>query len=338
MLSLLQSNAAVLLLLATTVFSAPNPEARKKDKKINEPNLEPKVNWALKHDFADPAVIKDGDTWYSFATGRGIPFHVQVATSKDFKNWTRHTDEMLPKTGEWTHKQPITWAPYVAKHGDGKYIMYYSARTKKNGKYHCVGVAESDKIMGPYVPHKKPFVCPLKEGGAIDASSVVDVKDKQRYVLYKIDGNTNGNGGVCGNTKAPIKDTPIMIQPVENDGYTKKGKPTTILHRGKKDGPLVEAPQVIQKDGKYILFFSSNCYATEWYDIAYAFADKITGPYTKYGPLAISGTQGLRSPGGASVTEDGTKIAFHGYTGHGTRGLYTANINIDTKKHEVTFV
>ena len=336
--SLLQFKTAVLLILATTVFSAPNPWPRKPLNLPNEKKLGPEVNWALLHDFADPAVIKDGDTYYAFATGRGVPAHVQVATSTDFKNWTRHTAEMLPKTGNWTSKTPIVWAPFVAKRDDGKYIMYYSARNEKTPKYHCVGVAESNKITGPYIPHDQPFVCPLKQGGAIDASSAVDAKDKQKYVLYKIDGNTKGHGGSCGNTVAPIQDTPIMIQPVEGDGYTMKGKPTTILHRGEYDGPLVEAPQVVQKDGKYILFFSSNCYATELYDISYAFADKITGPYKKSGPLAVSGTEGLKSPGGASVTEDGTKIAFHAGTGHGTRGLYTANIDIDTKTHNVTFV
>lgn len=41
------------------------------------------------------------------------------------------------------------------------------------------------------------MICPLSQGGAIDASGYDD--NGQRYVVYKVDGNSIGHGGACGN-------------------------------------------------------------------------------------------------------------------------------------------
>lgn len=77
--------------------------------------------------------------------------------------------------------------------------MYYSASTVADTTKHCVGAAISDSVLGPYTPvGDEPLFCPLSEGGAIDAAGYND--DGQRYIVYKVDGNSLGNGGPCGNT------------------------------------------------------------------------------------------------------------------------------------------
>ena len=127
-------------------------------------------------------------------------------------------------------------------------------------------------------------------GGAIDPSGFRDA-DGSRYVVYKVDGNSVGNGGVCKNTVAPIVPTPIMLVHVEEDGVTAIGAPVQILDRDDGDGPLVEAPSLARmSDGTYAVFFSSNCWSTPQYDVSWAAATNITGPYTKYGPMFITGT------------------------------------------------
>jgi beta-xylosidase len=177
--------------------------------------------------------------------------------------------------------------------------------------YHCVGTAVADAPSGPYVPLPEPFACDLTIGGAIDASGFVD-SDGSRYVLYKVDGNSIGNGGDCGNSVPPLVATPIMLQAVETDGTTTVGELVQILDRGDSDGPLVEAPSLILRDGIYYLFFSSHCFTSPEYDVRYATSESLTGPYTKAeGALLITGDWGLDAPGGATVSDDGDMIMFH---------------------------
>lgn len=52
----------------------------------------------------------------------------------------------------------------------------------------------------------------------------------------------------------------------------------------------------------YILFYSSHCYSTTSYDVAYATASSVNGPYTKAAVplLRTPDFPGLVGPGGAS--------------------------------------
>ena len=159
--------------------------------------------------------------------------------------------------------------------------------------------------------------------------------DGNIFVVYKIDGNSIGHGGNCNNGVEPIVSTPIMIQPMERDGITPRGKAVKILDRGPADGPSVEAPSLARApDGTYFLFFSSNCYAGPNYDISYATASNIMGPYTKSSaPLLVSGSgpnRNLFSPGGADVTPDGKTIIFHADKGTtaDTRQMYIGHLSL----------
>lgn len=72
--------------------------------------------------------------------------------------------------------------------------MYYSAITTADptGATHCVGVATSSTVQGPYTGQADSLICPLSTGGAIDAAGYVD-SDGSRYIVYKVDGNSIGN-------------------------------------------------------------------------------------------------------------------------------------------------
>jgi beta-xylosidase len=206
--------------------------------------------------------------------------------------------------------------------------MYYTARKNVAPNVHCVGTATSDTVLGPYHPTDQVFACHDSEGGAIDAFGYVDPATQHRYVVYKVDGNNFGNGGNCNNGVQPLKSTPILLQRVSSDGITKEGPAIEILDREELDGPLVEAPSLAMMGGKYFLFFSSNCYVTDMYDVAFAVADRIEGPYTKRGPLVLSRTFDMHGPGGAEVTVTGENrgyLAFHAGT-VGQRIMYEGNL------------
>lgn len=122
--------------------------------------------------------------------------------------------------------------------------------------------------------------------------------------------------------------TPIMLHEVRNDGITLNGGPAQILDRDDKDGPLVEAPSLVRgHNGTYYLFLSSNCNSTLNYDVTWATASSATGPYTKHGPLFVTGTNGLTAPGGATADADGRHMVFHANSGDG-RAMFTAGISL----------
>lgn len=161
--------------------------------------------------------------------------------------------------------------------------MYYAGEVASAPGKHCIGVATAENITGPYTPATSPLICDLKSGGAIDPSGFQDPSTKKRYVVYKVDGNSLGNGGDCGNTVEPIVPTPIMLQELEDDGFTPIGDPVQLLDRIDEDGPLVEAPNLIYTDQgqyRYVLFYSSHCWNTPQYSIRYAVsATNVSGPY-----------------------------------------------------------
>ena len=196
---------------------------------------------------------------------------------------------------------------------------------------HCTAAATASSVEGPYTPMgDEPWECSIEMGGAIDPSGFRDT-DGTRYVTFKIDGNSIGHGGDCNNGVAPIIPTPIMLQQVQSDGITKVGPAFTILMNEPSDGPLVEAPSLIRgSSGEYTLFYSSNCFTTPAYNVAYATATNITGPYTRQGSLfATAGT--MISPGSADIDADGSHIVFHANDQNG-RALYTASVNVTETK------
>lgn len=73
----------------------------------------------------DPVMIKQGDSYYLFATGRGIA----VWSSQDMRSWEREPP-VFEATPEWTDRvvpgfRNHIWAPDIYHH-DGTYYLYYS--------------------------------------------------------------------------------------------------------------------------------------------------------------------------------------------------------------------
>lgn len=271
-------------------------------------------------DFPDPSVIRTGDGWHAFSTNSaasGKQINVPMAYTPDFKTWTyRGTKDAMPKLAPWVNsKAPKVWAPDVSQLPDGSFIMYYTASLAKTPATHCLGYATSKNVEGPYVDNaKNAWICPTKQGGAIDPSGFLDQKTGKRYIVYKVDGNSIGHGGDCGNTVAPIVPTPILLQQLSpSNGHDLIGSPIELIKNGPADGPYVEAPSLTYLNGKYVLFFSSQCYATPKYDVSYAISNSLAGPYVKYGPLFVTGTLGLTAPGGLDIAVNGDHAVFHAY-------------------------
>jgi beta-xylosidase len=278
---------------------------------------------------------------------------VQIATSPNFKDWTllNHTHDPLPQMGGWVRRglnenqnpRAAVWAPAVIKRpSDGKFILYYSAAVENTTvvamSSHCIGAAisETTSPAGPYLPLNSSITCPVKEGGAIDPTPFIDT-DGSLYLAYKVDGNNIGHGGACKNTVHPLEATPIKLQKMMADAVTPDGQDITILDRTEEDGPLVEAPVIVRSaEGIYFLFFSSGCTRDPSYDVKYAWAHDVRGPYQRAKkPLLRTGDFNLTAPGSIGLTdmEDGTYgMVFHARVeaSYGkVRAMYTTSIRFN---------
>jgi beta-xylosidase len=164
-------------------------------------------------------------------------------------------------------------------------------------------------------------------GGAIDPAGFQD-SDGSRYVVYKVDGNSLAGVGPCGNGGVIKRPTPIMLARVGPDGIAPAGRPVQILDRTDDDGPLVEAPSITRLgDGSYALLYSSNCWNSENYDVRWARATSIGGPYTRMYKLLQTGVFDLHSPGGASIASDGKHMVFHANL-NGGRAMFATTMRI----------
>ncbi|KAK4921030.1 hypothetical protein LTR28_012816, partial [Elasticomyces elasticus] len=271
--------------------------------------------------------------------------------------------DALPDLPDWVYgPSSNVWAPDVNELDDGSYVMYFSATTAADTSKHCVGAATSRDILGPYTALPTPLFCDLARGGAIDASGFKDWADKgggwpsesdsttdggadatgpeysgggrggDRYVVYKIDGNSIGHGGACRNAVEPIVPTPLMLQRVAADGVTLVGDAVQVLDNGgAADDGVVEAPSLVKTaQGGFVLFFSSGCFATSAYTVSYATAASVAGPYTRRGALfRTDDAAGLTAPGSASVLWDTQHMLFHANYVGGGRALYSAMVAIE---------
>ncbi|KAF9236970.1 glycoside hydrolase family 43 protein [Melanogaster broomeanus] len=288
----------------------------------------------ISQNFSDPDILVTANGTYAFATNSGS-VNIQVATSPDGgSTWELLSGvDALPNVGSWA-TNGSTWAPDVIDRGDGTFVMYYAAHSPSQNT-HCVGAATSTVPTGPYTPQSAPIACQTAGGGAIDPAGFQDTNGT-RYIVYKVDGSSLGGGGPCGNANGAYA-TPIMLQAMAADALTPVGAPVQILDRGTYDGPLIEAPVLILHEGTYVLSFSSNCYNTDLYDISYATAPSVSGPYTKAAaPLLVTGDYNLTAPGGATSRPDGNFMVFHATVNSNplTRYMYTATVTWNWQRTE----
>ncbi|KAI0385717.1 glycoside hydrolase family 43 protein [Hypomontagnella monticulosa] len=287
--------------------------------------------------FPDPTLFIDGNVWWAYATSSDGNGHIPLAVSNDGNKWTWAKMDAMPDVGPWIDSGDRgIWAPSVFKNDNGKYVMYFSG--KRAGARRCAGTAVADYPQGPFKVTSKPLICDDAGGGVIDPVQFYD--GKNRWILWKVDGNALGGKTTC--TGSPhtgeYKPTPIRIQRVSGDGLTLQGNPKTILnHSGDADDGVVEGPAMWKrKPGSYVLFFSTHCYSSDKYDIQYAWGTAPDADFQHRKTLATSGpNQPIYGPGHMDIASDGTTIAFHGRDKPGNpkdtkRRMYIGKIKFPT--------
>lgn len=277
-------------------------------------------------DFPDPAIVRDGDTYYAYGTitgAPGIPVQkIPVLTSTDLRTWT-HAGDALENVASWSTVRDL-WAPGVAKLSDG-WRLYYVAPHLESGKQ-CISVAAADRPAGPFRDSTTaPLVCQVELNGSIDPSPFVDV-DGTAWLTWKSEGNPNG------------EETRIWAQRLTADGLSLTGPRTQLLQRDQSwEQPLIENPAMILHQGQYLLFYSASEWNTSRYGIGYAVCQSVMGPCTKPRSTALLASSGdAAGPGGPAPFLDDKgdlRLGFHawtspniGYDNGGARTLRIARV------------
>ena len=219
----------------------------------------------------DPFILKEGDTYYCYATAGSSGFYMWK--TKDLSDWGSAERIHVFEGSSWATKN--YWAPEVHKYQD-KYVLMYSAQWGSDYKLR-IGIAFADSPEGPFVdPLTKPLL--RKNYCAIDAHLFVD-DDGTPYLFYVRDNYDNyiGNHQVSQTYGVQLSEDllsivgePVLLTTPENDWELKSGR--YIWNEG---------VYVLKNEGKYYLYFSANYTSTHDYCVGVAVSDSILGPYVK---------------------------------------------------------
>lgn len=216
--------------------------------------------------------------------------------------------EALPELPAWSAPGAV-WAPSVLERDDA-FILYYTTTDAASG-LQCISRATSSQPEGPFTDRSGgPLVCPTDLGGAIDPSPFV-AEDGTTYLLWKADGNC------CG------LPTRIFSQPLTEDGLRMAGPATELLASTHPwEAGVVEAPAMVENEGRLFLFYSGNSWNSSSYAIGYATCDTPLGPCrTPLDHPWLASSREAAGPGGQEFFRDGGRLhmIFHAWL-HGTVG------------------
>lgn len=276
----------------------------------------------------DPVIMKEGDTYYVFATGgrRGRGY-VPIHASKDLRHWSviGHVFEELP---EWAPKEiPGTrgiWAPDISFF-NGRYHLYYSVSTfGKNSS--AIGLAANETLDPNSTKYKwvdQGMVVRSTEGeddwNAIDGN-IIAAEDGKVWL--------NWGSFWSGIKMRRIDPATGKLSSEDTTLYSLASRPRGGAHQTPPVIGAIEAPFIIRHDGWYYLFVSFDfcCRgAKSTYNVRVGRSREVTGPYADKdgaammeggGTLVVEATEGAwRGAGHQAVLQESETdyLVFHAY-------------------------
>jgi len=255
-------------------------------------------------DFPDPDVLRVGGTYFAYATN-SVGGNIQIIQSGDLTHWSA-VGNALPTLPSWAAPNG-TWSPAVVQLG-GTFLLYYAAiEPSFEGNYECISVATATRPQGPFIDSSTaPMECQPALDGSIDPSPLVD-SGGGLFLEWK----SNGGAGP----------TTIWSEQLAASGLTMAPNTTPVQLLAPDEGwqgGMIEAPDLVETGGRYLLFYSGNYWGSSNYGEGFATCAGPLGPCTDASaqPILSSGT-GVSGPGGASIFTDSsgsTRIAFAAWT------------------------
>lgn len=269
----------------------------------------------------DPSVIALPDgSFVAYETGRAGMTRgaIGIRTSPDGLVWTEagSIGKGVPKWAAEVlgYRSQNIWAPSVSKHGD-TYFLYYSVSSFGiNASAIGLMTATAIDARAPgegWVDQGLVLRSTVKDNfNAIDPWRI-DTSDGRAFLAF---------GSFWDGIRMRELD-PVSGKLVAED--------TPMLPIASRQGAGIEAPSIIEHQGKFYLFvsFDQCCKGVQSsYNIRVGRADAVTGPYldrdgvpmlTGGGTLLLGGTGRFIGPGGQEAihTSTGAMLAFHYYDG-----------------------
>ena len=226
----------------------------------------------------DPQILLHNGVYYCYAThndGNSEGFYVW--SSNDLQNWSQ--PKMAFRAIEFWGEGKF-WAPEVVYH-NGKFVMHYSARSRELHSYR-IGVAASDSPEGPFADaHGKPM---FDMGYAAIDGSVLRCEEGN-FLYYSRDCCENIIDGVKISQIYCVRLNEDLTQTVGD--HVLVSTPTEEFEKKSLSDPFKlphlwnEGPCVLKRDGKFIMNYSANWYASNHYAICVSTADNPFGPWKK---------------------------------------------------------
>ncbi len=232
--------------------------------------------------YADPEGIVFGDEYWiypTFSAAYENQLHFDAFSSKDLVKWEKH--ERILDTSQISWAKQAMWAP-AAIEKEGKYYFFFAANDiqrpgrdsydPNNPINHTggIGVAVADSPGGPFVDHLgKPLLSDFHNDAQPIDQFVFKDTDGTYYMFYG--GWSHCNLGILNEDFTgftPWEDGELFKE-ITPEGY-------------------VEGPFMFLRKGKYYLMWSEGGWTNDSYKVAYAIADKATGPYNRIGTILES--------------------------------------------------
>ena len=261
-------------LLAFILTSCSKSEEKKETQTSGNPIAE---GW-----YADPEGVVFGDEYWIYPTYSAEfekQLHFDAFSSKDLVTWEKHTNILDTAAIRWARQ--AMWAP-AAIEKDGKYYLFFAANDVQrpsrpgwdpnNTINHSggIGIAVADAPGGPFKDYLgKPLIDDFYNDAQPIDQFVFKDTDGTHYIFY-------GGWGHCN-------------LGVLNDDFTgfKPWDDGKLFHEITPEG-YVEGPFMFLRNGTYYLMWSEGGWTNDTYKVAYATADKATGPYKRIGTILES--------------------------------------------------
>ena len=253
------------------------------------------TNPVIPGDFADPSVIKVGNTFYAAGTSSEWGPHYPLFTSTDLVNW-KQAGYIFNKPPEWTSSS--FWAPELYYHNNTFYVYYVAKRKKDNVSF--IGVATSKDPLKGFTDHG-----PILEHGTEAIDPFITNDNGTLYMTFK----------AYGLDKRPIEILGCKLSP---DGLKVEGEFFSLLKDEERKG--MEGQVLLKKNNYYYLFYSAGgcCGVGCSYNVRVTRSTKLQGPYEVYaGNPILTANDTWKCPGhGTFVQAYGDRYfyLYHAYS------------------------